>query len=453
MSFDVHENTTDISTSMIYTTTYKAERRLLQLLESENWDAVRDFLENGHQLSRPEPNTLVECMELAMLAVRKAPEFLLPMLMECIDLRHIFPSMRSEYDRNRVYYTPLLHNVCLDHKHEAVALVLHSLGPENARKEASRFDHVHLLLGQDKHHWDYEFLYTPIQSAWETMLVEDFPQVLENVASLEDLWSPLHLNLLNLWLTSMYLLMAMDGQPITPLHKHRPTYWSVTHAIARAGHRMHSAVMWLALLLYPESISSKDADGNCVLHIIASNSIYYRSLVHHHQQLCAEASSFMEMHTQAWEQTSFHAWEQSPLQMILSKGKIHASIPDKNGRLPLHLLLVSYEKNQEQYAMLKNQQRDFDSEGGFTLNVQDSIDALLNAFPTAIEARDPLTGLLPFMLAASVRSMPLDIIYNLLIRDPTLVNSWKTSKRKYDAWDSTSSTLQGHKKRIHGQEP
>jgi hypothetical protein len=48
--------------------------------------------------------------------------------------------------------------------------------------------------------------------------------------------------------------------------------------------------------------------------------------------------------------------------------------------------------------------------------------------------------------------MPLDIIYNLLIRDPTLVASSNTLlKRKYDdTCTSTSSIVQGHKKRVHG---
>jgi len=117
---------------------------------------------------------------------------------------------------------------------------------------------------------------------------------------------------------------------------------------------------------------------------------------------------------------------------------------DKNGRLPLHLILVSNDKTLQQYKMLKRQQHDFDSECGFTLNIEQSVDELLHAYPSAIEARDPLTGLLPFMLAASIRSMPLDVIYKLLIRNPTLVNfsnTITTLKRKRNhVLDLTSSS-------------
>ena len=421
---------------MYAATAFNAENYLLNLLESENWDSVGLFLEQGRfQLSREK--TLVECMELAMLAVRKAPDFLLPLLIERIDLKHIFPSMRSDFDLSKVYCTPLLHNVCLDHKHEAMALVLSSLGPEFAQREATRFDHVSLLLGEDKLHWDYDFLYTPIQTAWETLLVDDFPQAILNITSLEDLGAPSNTNLLNLWLTSMYLLMAMDGQPITTLG-HRPTLWSVPHAIARAGHLMHSALMWLALKFYPDSFMNQDTDGNSILHIIASNSTYYRSHVRLHQQQRAD-------HGGSFIQTQVNEWEQSPLQMVLATGNALASVPDKIGRLPIHLILVNYEKTTKQFKALKEQQHDFDSECGFTLNVQESLDELLQAYPSAIQARDPQTTLLPFMLAASVPDMPLDIIYNLLIRDPTLVSPTVTCKRKVDA--TSRSNVQRRKRK------
>jgi len=200
----------------MFTSKVKTEGRLLELLESENWEKVHTFLQQGHKLSRFAcPVTLCMCMELGMLAVRKAPDFLVPLLIECIDLACIFPSSNSDFDCARVYYRPLLHNVCLDHKHESVALVLNQVGTEVARKEASRFDYVNLHLGDDKHSLSYDFLFTPIQTAWETFLVEDdFSQVTQHIDTLEDLYLPSHLNLLNLWMTSMYLLMAMDGKPI-----------------------------------------------------------------------------------------------------------------------------------------------------------------------------------------------------------------------------------------------
>jgi hypothetical protein len=249
--------------------------------------------------------------------------------------------------------------------------------------------------------------------------------------------------------------MAMDGQTIhTDIFSQRPTagfdaigdydmknrvttpilvyneFRSLIHAIARAGHLVHSTIMWIALKLYPEFIKHKDGDGNSVLHIIVANNIYYRSRVldhhrHHQQQHQQSATAALIPEPQVWER--------SMLSMILDKDRALASVPDKRGRLPLHLLLVHYGQTKEQYEDLKKQHNGFDSESGFTLNIQESINEILNAYPSAIEITDPSSGLLPFMLAASVRHMPLDIIFDLLIRNPTLVtSSCVTVKRKRD---------------------
>jgi ankyrin repeat protein len=89
----------------------------------------------------------------------------------------------------------------------------------------------------------------------------------------------------------------------------------------------------------------------------------------------------------------------SLVQFILDNAPSSADIHDGDGRLPIHL------------AIVKN--RDLSS----------AVQPIIAAHPGSISAIDPYTNLKPFLLAASHNNASLDLIFRLVVLEPSLVNA------------------------------
>jgi ankyrin repeat protein len=89
----------------------------------------------------------------------------------------------------------------------------------------------------------------------------------------------------------------------------------------------------------------------------------------------------------------------SLVQFILDNAPSSADIQDSDGRLPIHL------------AIVKN--RDLSS----------AVLPIIAAYPGSIAAIDPYTNLKPFLLAASHDNASLDLIFRLVVLEPSLVNA------------------------------
>jgi len=89
----------------------------------------------------------------------------------------------------------------------------------------------------------------------------------------------------------------------------------------------------------------------------------------------------------------------SMVQYLLQQAPGSANIEDRDGRLPLHLAIVHGS------------------------DLKSVVDPILVAAPQDIAASDPLTNLKPFMLAASNDYTTLDVVYRLLVIDPSLLET------------------------------
>lgn len=94
-------------------------------------------------------------------------------------------------------------------------------------------------------------------------------------------------------------------------------------------------------------------------------------------------------------------WKEHLLQLLHLEPE-SARISNHDGRLPLHIFLASVG----------------DETTNDTAGVRDVIQELVQSFPESIDRPDPITGLDPFLLAATNPSLDLNVIYTLLRLSP-----------------------------------
>ena len=104
--------------------------------------------------------------------------------------------------------------------------------------------------------------------------------------------------------------------------------------------------------------------------------------------------------------------ELSPLKTVLSKFPEACRVVDDNNQLPLHIAIDHEKKPSEQNRMLHCQNL-----GVSTLDIQ----ILLDAYPDSLQRRDGKTKLLPFQQAAEGPKGNIDVTFELLRRDPSLI--------------------------------
>jgi len=159
------------------------------------------------------------------------------------------------------------------------------------------------------------------------------------------------------------------------------------------------SIVDFCLLQYKDQLKVVDSKGRLPLHVAAQHAA--------------------QTHTQGWDPQDAYdvedhekEWEDILCKLVrLDPSAAQAS--DSVGHLPLHLLLKS---------------------GATSDRLEEGLNILLEAAPDALERPDPLTGLLPFQVAAAVEAAEVDdkkgteaqqvrCIYQLLRASPALVRS------------------------------
>ena len=174
--------------------------------------------------------------------------------------------------------------------------------------------------------------------------------------------------------------------------------WHAIHAITNINRDcLHkrwcpSIVLWFALKLYPEQVKWADKDGNLPLHLAARNDRFHYALE------IPGADTFSDISRKILSMTV-----EREIDMLSNVYLDGVRTQNKEGKLPLHVLAEF---------------------GGITSN-PNLFDTLVSAAPMSIRARDPVTGLYPFMLKAVGRGpySPYDTagVFLLLQKDPGIV--------------------------------
>mmetsp|Transcript_5016 Transcript_5016/g.9531 ORF Transcript_5016/g.9531 Transcript_5016/m.9531 type:complete len:465 (+) Transcript_5016:584-1978(+) len=344
---------------------------------------------------------------------------------ELNDLVKKFLCRLSLYNEPLLSHRPtLVHNLCMEHKHGALKLLLRNLDPCIAAREASYctslcVDFVEDICGCPVYR-DALFRHSPLQAAWEGFLF-DHEQDHHDLTDVKG-WDAL-------WKTTVYILLAFDRQPIDFNYAFSGK-WNIIHAIARYGHRAPSAVMSYALKLYPEYVMRDDDVGNLPLHVaISSCQIYYKSyryeLDQGERQLRTTYDNQLKYHVAnqntAAIQKPLHMYR-NPISMLVYMDSSAASRCDPNGRLPLHSLILHQGENSKMFESITNCLGYFTR--GHHFDPLSTLKYVMDANPNALEYPEPSTGLFPFLLAATSNlATSLDSIFLLLKENPAVLEA------------------------------
>lgn len=466
----------------------KSSISLRNSLQAKDWEKVRELLstqsfapyqEQEDAVLRSGDPSLPSCMDDEVEYMTDAiqclffnsndiPSDIFTLFSKAVDLRHVIPSLRANYDPRTIYYSCLIHELCLDNKYEAIRLLLRSLPVHVAAQEAQRLDYMYIEYMSDDHHHPedeigqrgpgaisgFEFIHSPLQVAWEGTLFDTKGQKdLYSISSIEDLKCDAYQDIAALWKCTMLLLSSAGG--ISSDHLKGDDWdnvsWPVLHTIARIGCKGHAAIMWLALKLYPQLLREVDQDGNLAIHVAAQNSLHYLS--QRSQQDSKKESEPLEVaepsndnktfvannggaivatsHTESFlakgqKPTKSAPWQQPPIIMMLEKDPESAAIPDRNGSLPLHQFLSHHDTNVDKIREQKDSHEHCMGDNffdGYHMSSLPTAKALIAAHPSALVKPDVKTGLHPFMLAASTSTISLDVIYFLLSENPIYIVS------------------------------
>ena len=309
--------------------------------------------------------------------------------------------------------TPLIHNLCIENKHIALALLLRTLDPTVASREVQKVAHIIFdyeeeivnsttrdVVADDAGHTLPQSLYhtlnvyhTPLQAAWAgTLLDKQRFDNLDQIRQYDDLTDVQA----DLWTTTVYLLLAFDGKPIS-LDFATGGDWNMLPVISRYGPRCYDAVMMVALRLYPHLAQSAAAavashmievDGNgdddgddydlldldlpdrifeCPLHEACKHQICYRPAAAAGggaarldvSVLVAVVTGSGGLETEGGDHNAHHSPHLSlnrtsglpvscvhfPAIMLLKQDQSAAFMLDTCGRLPLHLALMHHSSN------------------------------------------------------------------------------------------------------------
>lgn len=162
--------------------------------------------------------------------------------------------------------------------------------------------------------------------------------------------------------------------------------WNIIHAASAAN--IPRAVLKLVLLLHPDDVSK--ADGNCQLplHIAASTP------------------------KQPWWDNGADSLDERPslVQLLLEINPSAASFIDNRMQLPLHRAVERATR------------------GGAAISLDSDVKRIVEAYPEALQVKDPNSGLYPFMQAAIGDHASLATVYFLLRESPHVVSAGLSSK-------------------------
>lgn len=451
------------------------------------------------------------------------PHDIIPMLLQALDVLSYFPTIDtcpimknrgsmstcSRGGTHECQGMSLLNDLSIDSNHSGILKLINALPPGIVSIEAQRTDYVYVEYTEQlqKQHQEqrnsdndqlffapspssmvtiikeFNLFHTPFQSAWEGTLYHcDECLHLNSINNINDLLLPQNESIENLWKTTLHLIQAVTSASYGPSssslslsHSSSSPFssFNLLHAIAKIGHKAHSAVLWFAIRLYKNLLTIKDSNGNLPIHIASSNFIYYKSVrsqlekkkeeissSHQKPESClsdddmiddtlttitAEDQAF-KMKSSIYNNTlnntkdriDYHIpqWDQPPiLNLLQEEGRQTASIPDAQGRLPLHILLSNHDTNQAQLDDIDSffQQnlrgREYDevtqvrmsNRNGYAMDTSIVVRELVGAYPYSIHCVDPTNGLHPFFQAATSKTVPLDVVNFLLTENLDLI--------------------------------
>lgn len=160
-------------------------------------------------------------------------------------------------------------------------------------------------------------------------------------------------------------------------------------------------VVKIATIVHPDQLEESDEGGLLPLMIAASAPIFK---VHDLSDEGYQLEDFIHgdntSHTYSDEEQDsggLSSLQPSVIEILLGASPRAASVPDSDGRLPLHLAIASNKKWTE------------------------GINDIIKAYPDAVMFRDKKTNLYPFMLAAANKAPDLNTIFEILRCNPMLV--------------------------------
>ena len=331
------------------------------------------------------------------------------------------PTHKSNTEGAMTATTPLIHHLCIENKHIALALLLRTLDPSVASSEVQKvahviFDYEEIINSTTTSAGHTQSVYrnlnvyhTPLQAAWAgTLLDEKRFGNLDKIHHYDDLTDVQA----DLWKTTVYLLLAFDGKPIS-LDFASGGDFNILPVISRYGFRCYDAVMMMALRLYPglaqsaaaagasHTIEAEDGRNDCddccdpdldvadrscefPLHEACKHQICYRPAA---AAVTAPNKVDVPVATEVIEGTETEGGDNNPHHsphlsfnrtsglpvrcvhfpaiMVLKQYQSVAFRLDTNGRLPLHLALMYHRRNQEKLAAIatkKSGEKDDNSE-------------------------------------------------------------------------------------------
>lgn len=236
-----------------------------------------------------------------------------------------------------------------------------------------------------------------------------------SVNSLDDLSQ--HPELHSLWLKTEVLIKAACGRSLDD--DSQEENWLVLHDIVQLD--VLSIVMWFAIRLYPEQLTTQDENGNIPLHIAVTKPIFVHQLTFRHNPTYNHTQ-----HSVAWYPSGELAEQAQEFMAVflLRKNAQGATYMNANFHTPLLVSLLTYA---EQRSIKPSNNYCTHSE----LQYQRRLTFLVKAAPEALVSRDLSTGMYPFQTAA-VANAPLDVIYTLFRGDPSALKYRKITKREAD---------------------
>ena len=418
---------------------------LYDRFEAQDWDSTRTLLSNN-PLAHQDPDEALDLFENFLFRIDIDIDIdsktTLEETIKMNDIVQLFLRNKCLYHRitNDMSCT-LVHNLCMENKHEALAMLLRNMNPLDAKKGVQRVSNMSFEVtdegegsGDHSIYHDVNVWHTPMQAAWSGKLMDK--QGLEELHMIHD-FNDLTRELEDLWMTTVILLLAFDSKPIYynyAISGTRNKEWNVLHVLSNYGPRSYDATMMLALKLYPQLAEQISCDGCLPIHEACKNQISYgmrQRPKNDTKLLCGT----MEMdvpsklkHCRLPENSSG-----SPALMLLNANKSAAFSRDPDGRLPLHLTILHHRENEETYKTIQFQERECEcewesqskSKADYELDIIPVIEGMIAANPSALECPEPSTGLCPVLFAASGNVSGLDTIFTLLSHNPTaLINTF-----------------------------
>mmetsp|Transcript_23742 Transcript_23742/g.35646 ORF Transcript_23742/g.35646 Transcript_23742/m.35646 type:complete len:406 (-) Transcript_23742:592-1809(-) len=241
---------------------------------------------------------------------------------------------------------------------------------------------------------------------WPSKIVEDMDAEKKRVEqNIRDMMSARGkqdlVGVLGSWWRKIELMLRCTAQLTLDTREGENCKWRCIHALAAVN--CNPRLLRFAVKIFPEQVEERDERGRLPLHIACRKTCAYNlepaDLNQNDGDLNASSScTSSDCNGQANEKL-FPTELISILNPLLESHPQSASIPDKAGRLPLHLAIV--------------RGRSWHS----------GVELLFRAAPDVISKRDVETGLYPFQLALASKKSDLTTAYRLLRASPTLIQS------------------------------